>query len=44
MVGEKVGARLVGKARNAMAARREQRKRGDLAGGVEKTFIAAPIH
>src|SRR5229473_4073405 len=42
-VGEKVGARMVAKARNAMAARREQGNSGDLAGGVEGTFMAAPI-
>jgi hypothetical protein len=43
-VGEKVGARMVAKARNAMAARREQGNSGDLAGGVEGTFMAAPIN
>src|SRR6266852_5616391 len=43
-VGEKVGARMVAKARNATAARREQGNSGDLAGGVEGTFMAAPIN
>src|SRR5258708_34412567 len=43
-VGEKVGARMVAKARNAMAARREQGNSGDLAGGGEGTFMAAPIN
>src|SRR5260370_16408966 len=43
-VGEKVGARMVAKARNAMAARREQGNSGDLAGGVEGTFMAGPLY
>ena len=43
-VGEKVGARMVAKARNAMAARRKQQNSGDLAGRVEGTFMAAPIN
>src|SRR5260370_41527529 len=41
-VGEKVGARMVANARNAMAARRKQRNSCDLAGGAEGTFMAAP--
>src|SRR5260370_39644142 len=40
---QKVGARMVAKARNAMTARREQENSGDLAWGVEGTFMAAPI-
>src|ERR1039458_1507221 len=40
--GEKVGARMVAKAMNAMAVRCEQGNSGDLAGGVEGTFMAAP--
>jgi hypothetical protein len=43
-VGEKVGARIEAKARNAMAARREQGNSGVLAGGVEGAFMAAPIN
>src|SRR5216684_9040848 len=42
-VGEKVGARMVAKARNAMAARRKQGNSGDLAGSVERMFMVAPI-
>src|SRR5260370_8799151 len=43
-VGEKVGARMVAKARNATAARREQGNSGDLARGVEGAFMAAPTN
>src|SRR5258707_12963357 len=43
-VGEKVGARMVAKARNATAARREQGNSGDLAGGGEGAFMAGPIN
>jgi hypothetical protein len=42
-VDEKVGAKIVAKARNAMAAQREQGSSGDLGGGVEGTFMAAPL-
>jgi hypothetical protein len=43
-VGEKIGATMVAKATKAMAARREQENSGELAGGVEGTFMAAPIN
>src|SRR6266851_5356890 len=42
-VAEKVGARMVAKASNAVAARREQGNSGDLVGGVDGTFMVAPI-
>jgi len=42
--GEKVGARLVAKAGNAMAARREQGVEERFGWGMEKTFMAAPIN
>jgi hypothetical protein len=43
-VEEKAGARTVAKGRKAIAARREQENSGDLAGGIEGAFMAAPIN